>query len=98
MKNWDIQVDYVEPGEGKGSTAGVLIEEEDGFYLIGCNLKFKVVPKLGRRDIVGLSRMEEGEFVDGVWKRGRVLNGDELARTSLADRPLCRYIGVNIHQ
>lgn len=98
MKNWDIQVDYVEPGEGKGSTAGVLIEEEDGFYLIGCNLKFKVVPKLGRRDIVGLARMEEGEFQDGVWKRGRVLNGDELARTSLADRPLCRYIGVNLHQ
>lgn len=97
---YDIQFDYIDAGKGKPGAGGILIFTDDGFYLIGCNVKFKVWPKLGSDDIVGLLRVEDGEFVDGVWKRRRVLNGDEILpqRNKIDAMPECRFIGVNLHR
>ena len=65
---------------------------------MGCNVRYKLLPKVGSRDIVALGRMEEGQFVEGEWKRGRILNGDELFWDILGNSPVCRYVGVTIHR
>jgi hypothetical protein len=41
-----------------------------------------------------LLRFEEGEFVNGEWNAGRVLNGDEKMMIQLKDMPSAYRIQV----
>lgn len=64
--------------EGAPIAGGFIIEEDaDNFILVGVGSVAKFTPKLGEARVVGLVRKEEGKYVDGVWQRRRVLNGDE---------------------
>jgi hypothetical protein len=47
---------------------------------------------LGENKKVDILKFEEGEFENGVWKRCRVLNGDEKMALHLKDKPSCYYI------
>lgn len=71
--------------------------EEKGFYLVGCNVKFKILPKKGSDTYTGIPRYEEGEFIKGIWKRGRILNGDEIYDMSVGGMPSCRYVEVYVY-
>lgn len=98
LEKFDVQLDFLDNQPGTPASAGIVIEEENGIFLMGCNVRYKLLPKVGSRDIVALGRMEEGQFVKGEWKRGRILNGDELFWDILGNSPVCRYVGVTIHR
>lgn len=87
--NFDLQLDYL-PGEtGSG---GLILPEENGFYIAGCCTRFTVLSKKGSDKKAEILRFEEGKFENGVWRRGRVLNGDELWDLSLGVSPMVKYI------
>lgn len=55
---------------------GLVIELSDyEFVVLGINCSFHFTSKDGTR-LETLTK-EEGQFVEGVWKRGRIMNGDE---------------------
>ena len=97
MEQYDIQLDYLGGQPGKPGCAGVILKEEKGFYLVGCNVKFRILPKKGSDTYTGIPRYEEGEFIKGIWKHGRILNGDEIYDMSVGDMPSCRYVEVYVY-
>lgn len=98
MDNFDLQLDYTaKEGRNPGS-AGIIIKEENGFYISGCNVRFKVLPKKGSDSFVTMVRLQEGEFVDGKWISGRILNGDELSQCSLGDMAETKYVKICVHE
>ena len=62
--------------KGNGVALGLQVSEEE-YYLIGYQCALSLLP--GDAKYVDILEFEEGCFVDGVWKRGRRLNGDETA-------------------
>ena len=90
MGEYDLELDYI---KGKAGSAGLLLVEEEGFYIAGCNVSFKLLPKRGSGTLVTLVRMEEGKFLNGTWK-GRILNGDEVHNTRLGDMAEIKYVRV----
>lgn len=98
MDGYDIQLDYTGKGPGKPGSAGLILKEDGGFSLIGMNVRFRILPKKGSGANAGISRYEEGEFAQGIWKRGRILNGDEIYDTSLGDMPACRFVKVCVYE
>lgn len=98
MDSFDLQLDYIDGRPGKPGSAGIIIKEKEGFYIIGCNVRFTVLPKMESNTGIGIPRYEEGEFVNGQWKRRRILNGDEVYDFTIWDYPDCRYVGVYPHQ
>ncbi len=86
LKDLMVQVKYTESDGGGflqvergGSIGGGLIVElgEYEFAVLATGCSVSVVPREERRENLDLLRKEEGRFVDGVWKRGRIMNGDE---------------------
>lgn len=75
----------------------MLILEEDGFYLAGCNTRFTVIPKKGNHGQVEILRYEEGEFEKGIWKRKRILNGDERYDLAVYDSPRTVHMKLYSH-
>lgn len=94
MENYDIRLDYT---NGKSGSAGLILEEKNGFFISGSNAKFQILPKTGSRQFLTVVRMEEGIFQDGVWKKGRILNGDELHDQKLGDMAETKYIRICLH-
>lgn len=75
-------------GKSEGPAAGgILIEDGDTFYLAGQGVSATFYPKNGEQATLAVLRKEEGHFEDGVWKRGRILNGDEGMRIGLGAIP-----------
>jgi hypothetical protein len=56
--------------------------------------KVQFFSKPGKNTHVELLRFEEGEFVNGEWNAGRVLNGDEKMMIQLKDMPSAYRIQV----
>ena len=52
-------------------------ESEDSYLFLGSNVRVTFLPKEGK-DIVGLAKVTEGDFVGGKWVEGRYLNGDQI--------------------
>lgn len=89
---YDVQLDYQEGSYGSG---GIILPDQEGFWLVGCNVRFAVLPKLGSGRQVEILRYEEGCFVDGVWRHKRILNGDERYDLRLYDLPCARYVRIH---
>lgn len=89
FEGYSIQLDFL-PGET--GCGGIILPEKKGFYIAGCNTRFSVLPPKGIKEKAEILRYEEGEFVKGEWKPGRVLNGDELWDLKLGITPEVRYI------
>ncbi len=70
-----------ERGQGNPDISGrALIGQiaPDEFLIVGCNANVVFSPKLGdSQKHAELVTIEEGEFVNGEWRRTRLLNGDE---------------------
>ena len=72
-----------------GYCLAVQTAEDECFLLVNaCTLNF--VAGTPEKPNVDLTRFEEGEFVDGQWKRGRILNGDEASFISFDEPVLLR--------
>lgn len=98
MDGYDVQLDYMGgEDERKPGSAGIIFKEENGFYISGCNVKFKTLPKKGSNAFVTTVRLEEGIFENGVWKPGRVLNGDELSMNLLGEFAETKYVKICVH-
>ena len=52
----------------------------DEFYMAGSGLTITFSPNTPGPPIVGLATVEEGQFVDGRWVRGRTLAGDDTGQ------------------
>ncbi len=91
FEGFDLQLDYLKGETGSG---GIVFPEEDGFYLLGCNTRFTVLPKKGRDVRIEMVRYEEGEFWNGSWKRRRILNGDERYDCAVYDMPQTKFIKI----
>lgn len=94
MQDYDILLDYT---NGVTGSAGIILEEEQGFYLAGCNVRFKILSKRASGQYITILRMEEGHFADGVWIRRRILNGDELHEKTLGDMAEIKYVEIGLH-
>ena len=72
-----LRVDYdKKPGSGEPLAGGMVVElSGDEFVVAGTNCQLHVT-STGDGG-VEVERYEEGCFRDGVWQRGRILNGDE---------------------
>lgn len=95
---FDLQLDYLPAKAGHPGSAGFIIQSEKGIYITGCNVRFTPHPKVGSDTWLTVIRLEEGEFVDGVWKPGRVLNGDEVYQMELGDMAETKYLQVSVHE
>ena len=89
LEGYSIQLDFLPGDTGSG---GIVLPEIDGFYIAGCNTRFTVLPPKGTNDKTEILKYEEGEFVNGQWKRRRILNGDERWDLQLGVTPSVRYI------
>ena len=98
MDTYDIQLDYTGGGIGKTGSAGIIFKEKNAFYITGCNTRFRILSKKGSNTFTGLYRYEEGRFENGVWKRERILNGDEVYDMSLKEMAESRYVRVFVHR
>lgn len=86
---YDVILKYSQ-GEGeKAGSAGILLpDEEDQFYLIGCNATVRVCAAVGEESTAELLEVWEGIFQNNIFLEGRKLNGDELyAQCRLGDIP-----------
>lgn len=63
----------------KTATHGALAIQlgRDEYLVAGSGVTFTFAPATPGPPQAGLERVEEGRYVDGLWKRGRVLNGDQ---------------------
>lgn len=77
---YDIKITFDPPEEGRPVAGGIIIETgEDEFFLAGYGYTVNFLAKRNERKQAGILRIEEGEFENDSWRRGRVLNGDEGA-------------------
>lgn len=98
LKNFDVRLSYGAGGFGMftapkqpGAPVGggfLIVLSDWEFVVVGTSLTVSILQKEGSGKIVDIERKEEGAYVDGEWKRGRILNGDELMmRSSLGSMP-----------
>lgn len=75
--------------------AGVIYELAPNKFLIeGMMSNFTFRAKAGKNKKVDILRLEEGNVVNGEWKAGRILNGDEKMSIGLGDMPGWKYVEV----
>jgi len=77
--NYDIEITYELFVKGGIPSGGLVIEDsENDFIFAGVNFHAAFLPKTGVDKCVDFIQIREGEFFDGKWIPGRILNGDEL--------------------
>lgn len=94
-EEYDIAIAYAPKGQAKPLAAGVIYELAPNKFLIGgmmSNFTFRA--KAGENKKVDILRLEEGNVVNGEWKAGRILNGDEKMSVGLGDMPGWKYVEV----
>lgn len=81
MNGYVLYVNYDKPAtpEAPAPLSGglVIASGPDEFYFAGTGMTITFEPDLPGPHIVGLSAVDEGKFVNGAWKPGRRLNGDQ---------------------
>lgn len=98
FQNYDVQINYSRKGQCQPEPAGVVFQlGADEFLIAGMMSSVQILPKLGSNEQVEKVRLEEGTMENGVWKKKRILNGDEQMMLTLKDMPVmyrmevCRY-------
>ena len=81
---------------GDGYCLCVSVSENE-CYLFGNACSITLVSNDEKKSNLDLLRLEEGSFVDGVWKAGRRLNGDEAAHISF-DKPGILYVKYFVYE
>lgn len=95
FEKYDIAVSYSPKVQRKPVAAGIIYELDTNKFLIcGMMSDIRIRLKAGEHGKVDFLKLEEGEFTNGTWKAGRVLNGDERMTLKLGDMPSCLYVEV----
>lgn len=81
------------PMEKNGVVMGVRISEEEYFILAYHSILGLVAGNARNLDILAL---EEGQFADGAWQRGRRINGDEAA-SLMIDKPQLLHLVIHTY-
>jgi hypothetical protein len=93
FENYDFQIAYAPKQPCKPLAAGMIYEVgENCFYIFGMMSKITILPKTGETMKADILKLEEGEFKDGEWKPGRLLNGDEKMALHIKDQLSCYYL------
>jgi beta-galactosidase GanA len=83
LGDYVLEVSFTDPWTPRDqqtidSHGGLIIAlDDDTFIVAGTGLTLTFVPYGPGDPIAGIERIEEGTFVDGEWRPGRVLNGDQ---------------------
>jgi beta-galactosidase GanA len=83
LGNYVLRVSFIDPwtprdAQTTASHGGLIIAlDDDTFLVAGTGLTVTFAPRGPGDPIAGIERIEEGSFVDGSWRPGRVLNGDQ---------------------
>lgn len=81
MNGYALYVSYDKPSDPEKpaplSGGLVIAAGPDEFYFAGTGMTITFEPDSPGPQIVGLSAVDEGKFVNGAWKAGRRLNGDQ---------------------
>jgi hypothetical protein len=88
-KNWS---GVTQASKGYGI---IIYNGADAFTVAGSNLDVQFVPASPGPKMAGFSSVWEGSYVNGVWKRGRLLNGDNIMVSyKLADEAAANRTGT----
>ena len=98
FENYDIAVSYAPRADAKPLGAGIIIElEPDRFLLIGTRCTLRFMPKPGVEKTADILRLTEGTIEKGIWKQGRVLNGDEKMSLQFTDMPSAMMLEMYLY-
>lgn len=90
-KNWN-GVAQTDNGYGL-----IINSEKDEFIVAGSDLNFTFIPISSGPKMAGLASVYEGEYVNGAWKAGRLLNGDDVMLSyKLADEAAVNRTGSGV--
>ncbi|MBO5657777.1 MAG: DUF5597 domain-containing protein, partial [Agathobacter sp.] len=93
FENYNVQVSYAPRMPQKPVAGGMIFElTPNKFLLVGTMASMTFMPKPGEKAVVDLIKMEEGNFVNGEWVPGRILNGDEKMMIRHKDMPSCLMV------
>lgn len=88
FEDYDIAVAYGPRASAHPlGSIGIFELAKDKFLILGteCTVDFRVKP--GENAKVDYIKLEEGEIIQGEWKAGRILNGDEKMAIKFGDMP-----------
>lgn len=93
FEEYDLAVAYAPKMPAKPLAAGAVFELAPNKFLItGMMSTLTFRPKEGEKLQADYLKLEEGTVVQGEWKPGRILNGDEKMALKLGDMPACLYV------
>lgn len=77
--NFDLRRNFRNPAQVPPFGYGLAIALGANEYLVaGSDIQVTFSPRSPGPPVAGLSRVETGDYRDGKWVRGRVLNGDDI--------------------
>lgn len=86
LEKCEVKVSFQNYSNEKVKSSGFIIEtQKNEFYIVGINVDLKLQTKVGENGQIGIIDFEEGLFVDNVWQRKRILNGDERYNISIGN-------------
>ncbi|WP_070040664.1 DUF5597 domain-containing protein [Robinsoniella peoriensis] len=95
FEKYDLSIRYAPKIEAKPMAAGMVYElEANKFLLVGFSSTLTFRPKAGENMKVDYIKLEEGNIVNGEWKQGRIMNGDEKRTLRLEGMPTCYLVEV----
>jgi beta-galactosidase GanA len=77
LGGYKLNVTYERPAAGSPSGGLIIATGTDEFLIAGTSLVVTFTPDTSGDAIAGLLSVQEGTFVNGIWKGGRWLNGDQ---------------------
>lgn len=93
FEQYNLSVAYSPKMPAKPLAAGMIYElAENKFLLTGMMSTLTFQPKAGENLKVDYLKIEEGKIVQGEWKAGRILNGDEKMSLRFGELPTCLYV------
>ena len=93
FSKYDIQINYSKKELHQPDSGGFIVElSENEFLMVGTRYGVRFLPKIGKNCTIGVEMYQEGDWVDGHWVPGRILNGDERMMPRMTEKPAVRYI------
>lgn len=94
----NVNLNFAFHDNRSAAAGGLVIELSDyEFVVLACNCSMTFSPADTNPFYLDLLSKEEGRYIDGEWKRGRIMNGDEQYRHSFGSQAtffkfkLCPY-------
>ena len=75
----------------------IISKNSDEFVVAGSNANVEFIPGSPGPQMAGFASVYEGEYIDGNWKAGRLLNGDNIMiNYNLADEAILNKTGTGV--